>query len=173
MTKDAAVRAELKRKAKHELRELMVIFLYLAFFFCALTTYAMLLLNEYHVRYWNYAFALINALVITKVIMIGEYAKVGRRYESRPLFLSSIYKALLFGVLVFAFHIVEEVIKRLIHGADLARASHELRIDQLLGRGIVVFCTFIPLFAFRETRRVLGEERFHELFFRSGKTRAA
>lgn len=168
MIKDDTARSELKRKAKHELKELLTIFLYLAFFFCALTTYSMLLLKEFHVRYWSYAFALINALVITKVIMIGEYAKIGRRYEARPLFLSSIYKAFLFGLLVFAFHIVEEGIKRLLHGSSMAKASHEIRIDELAGRCIVVFCTFIPLFAFREFRRVLGEDKFHSLLFKSG-----
>ena len=93
-----------KQKATHELKELLMIFSYLAFFFCALTTYSMLLLNEYHVKYWNYAFALINALVITKVIMIGEYAKVGKKY-------------------------------------------------------------FIPLFVFREFRRVMGEEEFKAMVF--------
>ncbi len=75
MTKSAAERAELKRKAMHEFRELECICLYLAFFFCALVTYNMLLLDEFHVKYWNYTFALINALVITKVIMIGEYGR--------------------------------------------------------------------------------------------------
>lgn len=168
MTKTAAERAELKRKAMHEFREMVVIFLYLAFFFCALVTYSMLLLNEFHVRYWNYAFALINALVITKVIMIGEYAKVGRKYEARALFLSAIWKALLFGLLVFGFHVVEEVIKRLLHGADISRATREIRVDELLGRSIVVFCTFIPLFAFREFRRVLGKDKFRALLFKSG-----
>jgi hypothetical protein len=168
MTKSAAERAELKRKAIHEFKELLVIFLYLAFFFCALVTYNMLLLNEFHVKYWNYTFALINALVITKVIMIGEYARVGRKYEGGALFLSVIWKALLFGLLVFAFHVVEETIKRLLHGADISRATREIRLDELLGRSIVVFCTFIPLFAFREFRRVLGEDKFHTLFFKPG-----
>jgi hypothetical protein len=168
MTKDVAARSELKAKAKHELKELVMIFLYLAFFFCALTTYTMLLMDEFHVRYWSYAFALINALVITKVIMIGEYAKVGRRYEARPLFVSSIYKAFLFGLLVFGFHILEEAIKRLVHGSNPAKAPHGIRMDELAGRCIVIFCTFIPLFAFREFRRVLGEDKFHALLFKSG-----
>jgi hypothetical protein len=39
----------------------------------------MLLLSQYHMKDWNFVFALINALVITKVIMIGEYAKLGRK----------------------------------------------------------------------------------------------
>ena len=67
-----------KEKIKHELREMLMLFLYLAFFFCALETFEFFLLNEYRVRYLGYAFALINALVITKVIMIGEYAKLGK-----------------------------------------------------------------------------------------------
>jgi hypothetical protein len=171
MAKDAAARAELKRKAEHELRELLEIFLYLAFFFCALETYSMLLLNEFHVKYWNYAFALINALVITKVIMIGEYAHVGKRGETKALLLSTVWKAFLFGLLVFGFHVVEEMVKRLIHGSDMAAASREIRVDQLLGRSLVVFCTFIPLFAFREFRRVMGEDKFRALVFGAGENR--
>jgi len=170
MTKTAAEKAHMKQKAKHELKELLVIFSYLAFFFCALVTYSMLLLNEYHVKYWNYAFALINALVITKVIMIGEYAKVGKRYEAGALVVSAIWKALVFGLLVFAFHVVEEVIKRLIHGDDMAIAARNIRFDELGGRCIVVFCAFIPLFAFREFRRVMGEDEFQVLVFGKGKT---
>jgi hypothetical protein len=169
MTKTAAEKAHMKEKAKHELRELLAIFLYLAFFFCALVTYSTLLLNEYHVKYLEYAFAIINALVITKVIMIGEYAKVGKRYEGRALFVSSVWKAFIFGLLVYAFHVVEEIIKRLIHGADMTSASRDIRFDELAGRSIVVFCTFIPLFAFREFRRVMGEDEFQALVFGKGK----
>ena len=73
----------------------------------------------------------------------------------------------MFGLLVYAFHIVEELIKRLIHGADLARAPREIRFDQLASRAIVVFCIFVPLFAFRELRRVMGEDEFRTLLFGS------
>jgi hypothetical protein len=144
------------------------LFLYLAFFFCALSVYDMLLLKEYNVvQYWNIAFALINAAVITKVIMIGEYAKVGKRHEDEPLLISAVWKAFVFGLLVFAFHVVEEMIKRLIHGADVAKASGDIRFEQLAARSIVVFCIFVPLFGFRELRRVIGEEEFQRLVFRS------
>jgi hypothetical protein len=143
--------------------------LYLAFFFCAIETYRMFLLNQYNVSYWNFGFALINALVVTKVIMIGEYTKLGRRFEEKSLILSAVWKAFVFGLLVFVFHIVEEAIKRLIHGGDLERVSREIRFDQLGARSIVVFCTFIPLFAFRELRRVMGEEEFRTLIFGSSK----
>lgn len=168
MSDPSSKKASLKQKAKHEFEQFAAIFLYLAFFFCAVATYGMLLLDRYHVSYYNYAAALINALVIAKVILIGEYAHLGKKAESRPLLLSAIYKALLFGLLVFGFHLIEEVIKHLLHGQDMAAASREIRIDELLARSVVVFCTFIPLFAFRELQRVLGEDEFHSLFFKSG-----
>lgn len=167
MTNIAANKSAITAKAKHELREILEIFVYLSFFFCGLTAYSMLLLNEYHVKFLGFAFALINALIITKVIMIGEYMHVGRKGENRPLLLSAIWKAFVFGLLVFGFHVVEEVIKRLIHGADIAKASSNIRFDELGARAILVFCTFIPLFAFREFRRVLGHERFYRILFRS------
>ena len=155
----------LKQKAKHELREMLQISLYLAFFFCALAVYDMLLLRQYSVDYMTFGFALINALVITKVIMIGEYAKLGRMHENRPLLVSAVWKASIFGLLVYAFHIVEEAIKRLIHGGEVNTIPREIHFDQLAARSIVVFCIFVPLFGFREIRRVMGEKEFRKLVF--------
>ena len=159
----------MKQKALHELREMLVLSVYLAFFLCALATYRMLLLRELHIESLTYAFALINALVIAKVIMIGELAKVGRRHESKPLFVSAIWKAFVFTLLVLAFHFVEEIIKQLLHGGDIVGAFRDLRGEELLGRSLVVFCCFIPLFGFREFRRVLGEEKFQSILLGSGK----
>jgi hypothetical protein len=151
----------------HEFQDYVVISLYLAFFFCALVTYTMLLLKEHKGSSLSYAFALINALVIGKVILIGEMTRFGRELEHRPLYQSAVYKAFMFCLLVLAFHFVEEFIKRLIHGGAPGSVLREILIDDLIGRSVVIFCTFIPLFAFRELRRVLGEEKFHALLFRS------
>jgi hypothetical protein len=167
MSKSVAQKAEMKQKAKHEGKELLLITGYLAFFFCGLATYTTLLLKQYDVPFWNYAFALINSLVIAKVILIGQVVHLGERYEHKPLLLSALYKAFMYCLFALAFQFVEELIKRLIHGANLAEASRNIRIDQLLGHTLVVFCTFIPLFAFMEFRRVLGEEKFQRLLFRS------
>jgi hypothetical protein len=160
--------ATLKQKAIHEGQEFLGISLYLAFFFCAVMTYGTVLLGKFHVSYFGYGSALINALVIAKVILIGEYAHLGKRQESRPLALSGLYKAFLFTLLVLAFHVVEEVIKQLVHRDTIASAFHQIRLDILICRSLVVLCTFIPLFAFRELQRVLGEQNFRSLFFRTG-----
>ena len=156
-----------KQKATHELKDFAMISLYLAFFFCALSTYSMLLLRKHDISYWNYSFALINALVIGKVILIGEMMHLGRRFEHKPLYVSVLYKSFVFGVFVFCFHVLEEFVKRLIHHEPAGTVWHNLDINELIARTIVVFGAFLPLFAFRELGRVMGEEKLHALFFKS------
>jgi hypothetical protein len=167
MNVEISKHANVKQKAAHELQEFFTIFLYLAFFFCAFATYSMLLLHEFRTEYFVLGTALLNALVVAKVILIGEYAHLGKKHEAKPLFLSAAHKAFLFSLLVFAFHIVEEIIKRRWHGENFATAYHGIDINALLARTVVIFCTFLPLFAFRELRRVLGEDKFRSLFFRA------
>jgi len=163
-------KTRLKQKAVHEFREILIIFLYLAFFFSALATYSMLLLDRFHISYFAYGAALINALVITKVILIGEAVHMGDKFETKPLFYSAVYKAFMYSLLVLAFHFLEEIIKGLIHGRDIAGTFREIRVDDLLARSVIVFCTFIPLFGFREMRRALGEDRFRSLLFHGEAT---
>ena len=152
-----------KQKFIHELKTVGWVSLYLALFFCALCTYSMLMLHELNVTnsYFRYGFAIINALVIAKIILLGEYARLGRGHENKPLIISVLWKAFLFGLLVAAFHILEETIKRF--------ALHQrisVDIDEMLIRNLVVFSFLVPFFAFWELRRVLGEGQLFDMFFR-------
>jgi hypothetical protein len=164
-------KTSLKQKATHEFKEIAIVFFYLAFFFCALATYSMVLLGDFHLSSpFTYGAALINALVITKVILIGEVAHVGRRLEAKPLLYSAVYKAFLFCLLVLAFHFLEEMIKQLVHGKGIAGAFYETRLDDLLARSVIVFLTFIPFFGFRELGRVLGQDKLRSLLIRTRTT---
>ena len=168
MSAENSHETNLKQKAVHEAKEITLVFLYLALFFCALATYSMLLLEKFEISYFTYGAALLNALVITKIILIGEAVHFGKKHEAKPLIYSCVYKAFVYGLLVFAFHFVEEVVKRLIHGKDIVGAFREVRIDDLLTRSVIIFLAFIPFFAFRELGRVIGQEKLRGLFFRTG-----
>jgi hypothetical protein len=170
MRADNSEKKSVKQKVVHEFKEVAILTAYLAFFFCALATYSMLLLGKFHISYFAYGTAIINALVIAKVILIGDALHAGTKYEGRALLYSAIWKAFVFGLLVFAFHILEEMIKQLIHGKDALGAFHEIRLEDLLSRTVIIFCTFIPLFIFREMKRVLGEEKFWTLVLHSPAT---
>jgi hypothetical protein len=152
-----------KQKIIHELKTVGWVSLYLALFFCALSTYSMLMLHELNVTnsYFRYGFAIINALVLAKIILIGEYIRLGKKHESKPLILAVLYKAFLFSLLVAAFHILEESVKRLVFQIQIG-----FRVDEMLLRNLVVFSFLIPFFAFWELRRVLGEGKLFDLFFR-------
>jgi hypothetical protein len=164
-----------KQKAANELIDFAFIALYLAVLFCALATYTMLLLRKYDVSNsaLTYTFAIINALVIGKVILIGEMMKLGTRAEGRPLWQSVLLKSVIFGLFVFAFHILEEVVKRLIHHEPAGTVLHQFNLEELFARSIIIFIAFIPLFAFRELHRVLGEEKMHNIFFKHGAANAS
>jgi hypothetical protein len=168
MSAENSQQTSLKQKAVHEAKEITYVFLYLAAFFYALATYSMLLLEKFEISYFTYGAALLNAFIITKIILIGEAVHFGKKHEAKPLFYSCAYKAFVYGVLVFAFHIVEEVIKRLIHGKAIVGAFREVRIDDLLARSVIIFLTFIPFFAFRELGRVMGPDKLRDMFFRTG-----
>jgi hypothetical protein len=160
----------LKQRILHELGEFLKVFLFLAPLFCAFSTYRMLLLNQFGEKYFAYGTAFVNALILSKIILIGEYLRLGKRHEHKPLIYSTIYKSLAFTLLVAVFHILEDAVKRLLDGEGIMgafAAPSGQRMGEVLGHGLVMFCAFLPFFALRETERVLGEGRMADLFLRS------
>jgi magnesium-transporting ATPase (P-type) len=169
MTKEEPKKS-LKARAAYEVRELIIVVLYLTFFFCTLVTYSMVLQKTYDSAMANYGEAVIKALVIGKIILIGEALKVGRKFESQPLLPFSAVKAFVYTLIVFAFHIVELLVVSLFQSKGLDSAFHSVRFDDLFAKSFVVFSTFIPFFAFRELGRRLGEDKFKSLVFSRWET---
>lgn len=129
----------------------------------------MLLLEKFENSYFTYGAALLNAFIITKVILTGEAAHLGKELEFQATDLFGNLQGLCLRFLVFAFHIVENIVKRIIHGKDIASAFHEIRLDDLLARSVITFCTFIPFFGFRELGRVMGTGKFRAWFSAQGR----
>jgi hypothetical protein len=168
-------------KAKHwrdklekELKEFLSVFLGVAPFFLAFVTYHMWLSGDSSHEEYEYGTALLNALVLSKIILIGELAGLGRRSESRPLIVSTIHKSLFFTLFYMAFHALENLAKARLDGHSFSSAIHAALVQprtELIGRALVMFFAFLPFFALREVRRVMGPERFTYVFIHGG-TRA-
>ena len=160
-------RSGVKEKLIHEVKEMLVIFLYLALFFSAFTTYRLLVMKEMGISYFHYGFALIKALVLAKVILLGQYARVVKIFNDRPLIVPTLYKVILFSLFALAFEVLERVIGGFFHGKDLLASLQEIMSagwDELLARTLVLLVAFVPFFAFGEIARVLGEGSLSELF---------
>jgi hypothetical protein len=160
----------LKQKAIHEGKEMLAIFLYLSFFFCTFTCYRRLVLHEEGIIYLHYGFALLNALILAKVILLGEQVRFGRKCDDRPLIFSTTFKVVLFSLFYLIFEVVEHIIGSLLHHKTVMSAFQEIigvGRDELLARTLVILFALFPFFAFTEVGRVLGEGRLYALFFRN------
>ena len=162
---------KLTEKVRHDLIEYAFNVVYLTLVFAAFTQYRRFLLAEYSIIYTNYWLALIGALILGKVIMIGSVFRLGRWLEDKPLIVPTIYKGILFCGFVVVLRVVEYAIKGLLHGDGLAAALVEFfaqkGMDEVLANTLVVLVALIPFFAVKELGRVLGGERVASLFFRN------
>ena len=156
----------LKERAAHELKNYAFISAYLFVLFSALTIYTELVLSHFGAESsLSLGFCLINALVIGKVILLGEMFHLGQSYEAgHPLYRTVLIKSGLYGLLFFAFHLVEEAVKRIIHHEPPGTVFREMELSRLAAGAVVILCAFIPLFAYRELGRILGEEKLQAIF---------
>jgi|SRR5208337_2540152 len=163
-------KAAWKSKAISEMTEFYIIAMYLAFFFGLFTWYRRLILAEYKISYLHYGTAVIKALVLAKVIMIGRALRLGRRWlKDPPLIWPIIFQSVVFTIFVGIFGVAESTIIGLLHGQGIAAGFDEFMSAgtlELLARCMVIFVAFIPFFAFYELERVLGEGTLEKLFFR-------
>ena len=153
----------------HELVEYWINVAYLTLVFAAFTQYRRFILAAYDITYTNYWVALIEALILAKVIMIGAVFRLGRGLEDKPLIFPTLYKTAVFVLFVGAFTVIEYMIKGLWKGTGLMGGLDELLEkwpNELIAFALVVFVAFIPFFGVRELGRVLGQDKIGALFFR-------
>jgi len=156
-----------KEKLLHEFTEYWLNVIYLTLVFAAFTQYRRLLLAAYDITYTNYWFAVIEALILAKVIMIGDVARLGRGLEHKPLIVPTLYKTVVFTLFVGAFTVLEHAIKGLWTGTGFMGGISEFlgKGHELLANCLVVFAAFIPFFSFKELQRVYGKDELRALFF--------
>ena len=162
----------IKEVVVHETWEFLGIAGFLAAFFVSLTTYRRLLMEEYHIAYYEYGYSIIESLVLAKVILLGEAFHLGERYREASLMVSTLWKTLVFAILVIVFSVVEHLLGALIEGKSLASVLPQLtagpRLYEVLARAQVTLVALVPLFAFREVGRVMGPGKLYKLFFKRG-----
>ena len=165
-----ATRSEaLKQKAYHELKEYLVIVLYLWLVFGLFLLYKSVILNEEHISYLARGIALVNALVLGKFVLIARALHLGEQANDAPLIYPTLLKAALFSVVVAGCKILEEAGVGLYHGKSFAASIADLgggTLKGILVLTVLLFVMLIPFFAFGELRRVLSEGQLTQLFFR-------
>jgi hypothetical protein len=161
-----------KNTKQNILEEIQLFFLYasfLALFFCSLTTYKRLILGEYSISYFHYGSGVVQALILSKVIILGEHFHFGEKFENKPLIIPTLYKTIIFCVLFFILAIIEHFILGYFKDLTIAKIYHEFfknGIDEILAKILLVFFVFILFFAFIEISRVLGKGKLLQWFLK-------
>lgn len=162
--------AQLKKTALHQAKEFLWVFAYLWLCFGLLVLYKSMILADYDIDFAAHGFALVKALVLGKVILIAKDLHLGEGHKDRPLIYPTLYKSVLFFVVLVLFSLFEEVVRDLLHDKTIGESLAEIggKSPVMLTNGMLMFVVLIPFFAFQEIGGVLGENKLSQLFFIKG-----
>jgi len=158
----------LRERAADEFKRFVVIFLYLWVVFSLLSVYKSLILLEHHLDYQEHSFAMINAFIFAKVLLIGENLHLGTRFSDKPLIYPVLHKCFVFTVVLLCFHITENVLVGVLHGRTIADSFPPLiggGVKGVLSVSVICFIVLLPFFAFREVSRIVGRREMWGVFF--------
>jgi hypothetical protein len=160
----------LKQRAVAEMRRFFVLFLYLWVLFATFVLNEGIVLREHGIGFTAQGFAVFNALVLAKVMLMFEAFDPGRWLRRRPLIYPILYEAFLLTLLFLVFHVVEKVIEGLIHGKTIAESLPSIGGGGLVGlvsAAVIMFVALVPFFGFRNLSIVLGADKLTALLFHS------
>jgi len=154
--------------AVSEARRFLVMFLYLWLLFGLFALHEDIVLRDRGIGFAFHGFALVNALVLAKVMLIAEDLKLGHRLRARPLVYPIVTEALILAALFIVVHILEHVFGGLIGGQTLAASVPSIGGGGMQGLfcvAMILFVTLIPFFAFRHISAELGPGRIKAMLF--------
>jgi hypothetical protein len=162
----------LKTRVVSEAKKYAIIVVYLWALFAAFHLYRALILEDNWRDFWGQGFALVNALVFGKVILIGDALRMGRPLSEAPRIYFILARALLLAILLLAFQLMEEIVKAALQGRAVEEA-----VDAITGRNLrrdfaaatLYFLFLIPLLVYDDISRALGGGLWNMLFVRGEK----
>jgi hypothetical protein len=158
----------LKQRAVHEMREYLVISLYLFVVFSLFVLYKWVILAGEHIDFALHGFALFNALALAKVMLVSQELHFADQFRDAPLIYPTLLKSFVFTIVLACFKIVEDGAIGLLHGKSFHESAVLVAGASWKGELILAtlfFVMLIPFFGFSDLRRVFGPDRLVNVFF--------
>ena len=155
-----------------ELKSFLIMFAYLWLVFSVFLVHEWTVLASHQIGFRFYGLAVVNALVLSKIMLIAEALRFAERLEDKPLIYLIAYKSIAFTVLLVAAYIVEEIAVGLFHGKTAAESFPEIGGGGIVGVltvGAIMGIALVPFFSFREIARAIGQAEFRALMLGSGR----
>ena len=161
-------KATLRQRALHELKEFVVLALYLYICFGAVILMKMAVLHTVGVEAALWGVAIVKAMVLAKFMLIGFAVKFGEGNSTGPLIWPTMKMAFAFLGLLIVMTVIEEIVVGLFHHQSIAASLgglFGLRLEETLAGYLIMLLVLIPFFAFRVLSDTLGEGRLERMFF--------
>lgn len=160
----------LKQRGVDEFHRFLVMFLYLWAVFGLFLLNEAVILRKTDISFLAQGFALLNAAILAKVMLIAEALKVGRRFDHLPMIYPIIHKSVVFATVFIVFHGLEEIVVATITGKPVAASLPAIGGGTWIGAALVwaiLAVSLLPFFALREISQFMGEGRLWNLMFRA------
>ena len=164
---------KLKERALDEAKRFLVMFLYLWVLFGLFVLNERIILGERGISFSSDGFALLNALVLAKVMLVTEDLNLGRRMQRRPMIYRILFESLLLTAMFICFHVAEHLVVGLFKRETVAASIPAIGGGGLAGVvcvAVILFVSLIPFFAFRNVSRELGPGQLNAMLFGTGTT---
>jgi hypothetical protein len=159
--------SDLKTRVVTEVKKYATVVAYLWVLFAAFDLYKSIILEDNWRDFWGHGFAIVNALIFGKIILIGDALNIGGRSGETRRIYHILRKAFLFAILLIAFHMIETAVKEALHGHTSEFAAINGRDLRLNGAAAALFFLFlIPFLVFEDMSRALGGGLWDMLFVR-------
>jgi hypothetical protein len=151
--------ARLKDKVLHEGVRFAQMVAYLFAIFAVFQLHEYVVLADQHISYTRWGFALINALILAKVMLVADDLRLGNwRSPWAPIY-SVPLRSLLFALVFIVFDVVEKIFVGAFHGRSISESLPTYGGGGVLGTvlvGVIVSVALVPFFAIVEISRAMG-----------------
>jgi len=167
-------KGHLKERAIDSTKKFLIMTAYLWALFAVFGLHKTFVLAQSHIDYQEQSFAIVNALVLAKFMLVADDLRLGRQFTDHPLIYPILWASFVFAIILVFLHIAEHVALALLHGKPVAETLTDLgarTLKGVLSLGAITFVALIPFFAFREIGRVIGADQLWRLVFARGRKR--
>jgi hypothetical protein len=164
----AGGRAHLKERAREELRNYLLVSLYLYICFGIVLIYKSALLEEEGVQFLPHGLAAIKALILGKFILIGEAIGIGSRLRVSTLAMAIAARSIAGFLFLALLSVVEELVVGWVHGKSLATTLADYMQQPtllLVSESLLLLVALVPLIAAKQIDRRLGPGGLRRLLF--------
>lgn len=168
-----AAKPSLKTRFYGELRKFLAIFAYLWLVFSVFLLHEWAVLASHQISFKFYGLAMVNALILAKIMLIAEAFGFANRLDDKPLIYPIAFKSIAFSALLILSYIAEETAVGLFHGKSVAESIPQIGGGGLIGAltiGAIMCIALVPFFAFREIARTVGTAEFRALMLGAPKS---